>query len=151
MTREKPTVTLIGIGQARVGRVFIHKGPCSKCEDCKYFQVCVKNVESERVYKIVGVRQKTLPCRLYETEMQVIEVVDAEIPAAIQSKQAIAGAVITFEMPSCKEEICENRELCLPRGLRQGDRCEVLEVTVSLQCSEGSPRKQVLLRRVPIS
>jgi uncharacterized protein (UPF0179 family) len=151
MIPKKPIITLISIGQARVGRVFIHKGPSHKCEGCGYFQVCVKNVETERVYEIVGVRQKTMRCRLYATEMQVVEVVAAETSAAIQSKQAIKGAVITFGMPDCKEEICENREICFPRGFRQGDRCEILEVTGSLQCSGGSPRKQVLLQRRRLS
>jgi len=151
MKEEKPIVTLISIGQARVGNVFIHKGPGSKCASCEYFNVCVKNMEPKRVYKIVKVRDKTLLCRQYKIEMQVVDVVDAEITAAIPSKQAIAGAVITFHMPDCKEEGCENCEFCFPTGLKEGDRCKILDVTESLQCFEGLLLRKVVLRRVPVS
>lgn len=151
MKEEKPKVTLASIGQARVGTVFIHKGAGSKCQNCKYFQVCVGNLEPERVYKIAKVRQKTLPCRSYETEMQVVEVIHAEVPAAVLAKQAIAGAVISLQMPDCDQERCDNLELCFPTGLMQGDRCEIVGVTGNLRCSLGFPRKKVLLRRLPPS
>ncbi|MCW4021338.1 MAG: UPF0179 family protein [Candidatus Bathyarchaeota archaeon] len=147
---HKHVVTLISTGQAQAGRVFIHRGAGSKCEGCEYSQVCVDNVEPERVYKIVKVRDKTLPCRGYETEMQVVEVVDAEIPVSIPAKKAISGAVIVFQTPNCEEETCMNYELCFPTGLKAEDRCKVLEVTGNLQCSQGSPRKKVLLQRVPV-
>ncbi len=146
--KGRKIVTLIGVGQAHVGTVFIHRGPGSKCGICEYSQVCVKNVEPERVYRIVRVREKTLPCRQYETEMQVVEVVSAEISAAILSKKAIAGVVIAFQTPECKVEGCENYSLCFPTGLRDRDRCEVSGVTGSLQCPGGLALKTVSLRRV---
>ena len=149
--RRKPIVTLVSIGQAKTGTVFIHRGLGSKCDDCEYLHVCVKNLESERVYKIVKTRDKTLPCSQYETEMQVVEVVEAEIPVAIPARQAIEGAVITLKLPGCREESCAIYELCFPMGLKAGDRCEVLEVTESLRCSEGLLLKKVSLRRVPVS
>jgi len=149
--KGRKIVTLIGVGQAQVGSVFIHRGPGSKCGACEYSQVCVKNVEPERVYRIVRVREKTLPCRQYEMEMQVVEVLNAEIPAAILSKKAIIGAVVTFQTPDCKAEGCENFGLCFPAGLRDMDRCEVLGVTGNLKCPEGLALKAVSLRRVPAS
>jgi len=148
---RKPIVTLVSAGQARVGMIFIHRGLGPKCEDCEYSQVCVGNLEPDRVYEIAKVRDKTLSCGQYETEMQVVEVFDAEIPAAITAKQAIEGAVITFQMSDCGEEGCNDCELCFPTGLRAGDRCEVLSVTGSLPCSEGLLLKKVSLRRVPVS
>jgi uncharacterized protein (UPF0179 family) len=150
-TRRKPIVTLISSGQARVGTAFIHRGAGSKCEDCEYFRVCVKNLEPERVYEIVKVRERTLPCSQYEAEMHVVEVVDARMLAAIPAKQAIAGAVVTLKTRECTEEICENREICFPTGLKAGDRCEVLSVTESLRCSEGFLLKKAFLQRVPVS
>jgi len=147
----RKTVTLIGTAQAQVGGVFIHKGPGSRCENCEYFKVCIKNVQPERVYEIVKVREKFLRCKLYEADMQVVEVVDAEILAAIPSKQTIVGIVITFQTPECKNESCENYELCFPTGLRDNDRCEVLEVIGSLQCSLGASLKRASLRLAPIS
>ena len=148
---RKPIVTLVTTGQARVGTTFLHRGSGTKCENCEYFQVCVRNLEPERVYKIVKVRGKTLPCRQYDSEMHVVEVLDAEILAAISAKQAIEGAVIMFQVSDCSQESCENSEICFPAGLRAGDRCEVLNVTESLPCSEAFLLKKVSLRRVPVS
>jgi len=139
-------VTLVGKGQAKVGEVFIHRGPGSKCTNCEYFPVCVKNIESGRVYEIIKVRDRTLFCKQYEMEMCVVEVVNAKIKAAIPAKQAILGAIITFKTPMCEEEKCPAYDFCFPVGLKSGDRCEVLNVIRSVDCSLGSPRKEVLLQ-----
>jgi len=147
----KKTVTLISTAQAQVGKVFIHKGPGSRCVNCEYYKVCVENVKPECVYKIVKVREKILHCKLYEADMQAVEVVDAEISAAIPSKQTIVGIIITFQTPDCENESCENHELCFPTGLKDNDRCEVLEVIGSLQCSQGASLKQAFLRLAPVS
>ena len=148
---SKRIVTLIGSGQAKLGTVFIHKGPGSKCLDCEYSKVCVQNVESGRVYEIVGVRDKFLPCRQYETEMRVVEVTDAKITSSLPTKQAISGAVVVFQAPECRNEGCESYELCFPLGLKSRDRCEVLEVTETFQCPLGASRKKVVLRLAPAS
>ncbi len=146
MRRKQVIVTLVGKGQAKVGEVFIHRGPGSKCADCEYSYVCVEKIESGRIYEITKVRDKTHYCKQYEMEMQVVEVVNAKIPAAIPAKQAIPGAIITFRTPICEEGGCAAYELCFPEGLKPGDRCEVLEVTQSVRCPLGSPRKKVLLQ-----
>ena len=144
-------VTLIGSGQAKPGTVFIHKGPGSKCVDCEYFRVCVQNIESGRVYEIAGVRDKFLPCKQYETEMRVVEVTDAKIPSSLPTKQAMPGAIVVFQALECRNEGCESYEMCFPLGLKAGDRCEVLEVTETFQCSLGASRKKVVLRLSPAS
>jgi hypothetical protein len=144
-------VTLIGSGQAKPGTVFIHKGPGSKCLDCEYSKVCVQNVESGRVYEIVGVRDRFLPCRQYEVEMRVVEVTDAKIPSSLPTKQAIRGAIVVFQAPECRNERCESYDRCFPLGLKAGDKCEVLEVTETFQCSLGASRKMVFLRLAPAS
>ena len=149
--QKRIIVTLIGKGQAKVGEVFIHRGPGSKCIDCKYSQVCVENIKSGRVYEIVKIRDKTLFCEQYEMEMQVVEVVNAKIPSTIPAKQAIPGAIITFRTPICNEEKCGSYDLCFPEGLKSGDHCEVLKVIQSVQCFLGFPRKKVLLRLVSAS
>jgi uncharacterized protein (UPF0179 family) len=144
-------VTLIGSGQAKPGAVFIHKGPGSKCSDCEYSKVCVQNVESGRVYEIVGVRDRFLPCRQYEIEMRVVEVTDAKIPSSLPTKQAIPGAIVIFQAPECRNERCEIYDACFPVGLKAGDKCEVLKVTETFQCSLGASRKRVVLRLSPAS
>jgi uncharacterized protein (UPF0179 family) len=104
------------------------------------------NVEAGRVYKIVKVRDRTLQCSQYETEMTVVEVTHAGIPTSLPAKQAIPGAIVSFKTPECKNEACVSFELCFPVGLKDGDKCEVLEVTENLECPQGTPRKKVVLR-----
>jgi len=151
MKKDKPVVTLIGVGQAEAGRIFIHKGPSPKCEDCDYFNVCIGNLESERAYRIVKIRDKTLPCRLYEAEMQVVEVIEAEMPSAISSQIAIERAIITFNMPNCNMQGCRNYELCFPKVLKNGDRCKILKVDEDINCPFGLPLRRAFLLRVPSS
>ncbi|MEM3013041.1 MAG: UPF0179 family protein [Candidatus Bathyarchaeia archaeon] len=147
----KRIVTLIGSGQAKVGTVFIHKGAGSKCSECEYSKVCVHNIEPGRIYEIVGVRDKILFCKQYETEMKVVEVTNAKIPSSLPSKQAITGAIVVFNAPECKNEGCERYELCFPLGLKDGDRCEVVEVTETFQCPLEVSRKKAFLRLAPVS
>ncbi|RJS93868.1 UPF0179 family protein [Candidatus Bathyarchaeota archaeon] len=146
LNKKRIIVTLVGKGQAKIGEVFIHRGPGSKCADCEYFHVCVDNIESGRIYEIIRVRDKTHFCKQYGIEMQVVEVINAKIPAAVFAKQAIQGAIITFRPPACDREECEAYNLCFPEGLKLGDRCEILEVIQNLQCPLGFPRKKVLLQ-----
>jgi uncharacterized protein (UPF0179 family) len=109
------------------------------------------NIEPNRVYKIIEVRDKRLQCMQYETEMSVIEVTDAEIPSSLPAKQAIPGAIVTLKASECQNEACVSYELCHPVGLKDGDRCEVLEVTENLECPEGKSQKKVVLRLAPAS
>jgi len=145
---EKRIVTLVGKSYAKVGNLFIYRGPGSKCRDCEYSRVCTENVEPGRIYKIVGIRDRVLLCKQYKIEMQVVEVVNAEISAVIPSVQAIQGAVITFRTPECSREGCAYYDLCFPEGLKSGDRCTVCDVIQSVPCSLGVPRKKVLLQLV---
>jgi len=151
LNQKRIIVTLVGKGQAEPGKVFIHRGPGSKCGDCEYSKVCVENIKPGRIYEITKVRDKTLFCKQYGIEMQVVEVVNAKIPAAIPSKQAIPDAIITFKTPVCDKEKCPFHELCFPEGLQSGDRCEILEVIQNVPCPLGSPRKKVLLRLASVS
>lgn len=151
MKQEKPLITLIGTGQAKLGMVFIHRGSSQKCLECRYFQVCIKNLEADRVYKIVKVRDRVLPCRLYETNMQVVEVKEAEITTAIPSRLAVDGATITFQKLECQLQNCESYELCFPKGLMDEERCHIIEVTESLHCPLGLSLRKAVLQRVPSS
>jgi len=150
-SQKKQLITLVGFSQAKKGYMFIHRGASPKCEGCEYIRVCVENLEPGRVYKVVGLREKTLYCKLAGENVRVVEVVESEIEAAIPSKLAIEGATILFQPQECDVEDCENFELCIPKGLLKGDRCEIVKVTGSLRCPQNSPLAKVLLRRVPAS
>jgi len=145
---RRPIITLIGPGQAKLGMRFLHKGGTPKCEGCQYRRVCIENLEPGRIYKIVGVREKTLFCEAYGMEMVVVEVTESEVEAAIPSGSAIEGAIISFKNPECTEDDCENYRLCFPEGLKNGDRSQILEVDGSLKCRLRIPLRRVRLLRV---
>jgi len=147
----KRIVTLISSGQADVGTIFQHKGAGSKCFNCEYFRVCVQNLEPNRVYEVIAVRDKIIHCKKYEIEMRAVEVIDAKIYSSLPSKHAIQNAIVVFQSPQCRNERCENYELCFPRGLKDGDRCKVLEVIEIFQCPLEASRKKVLLQLAPSS
>ena len=82
-------------------------------------------------------------------DMVVVEVVEADVDAAIPVKLAIEGATITFKEMECNRVNCENYELCFPKGLRDGDKVTIINVSKSLPCPLGFSLKVVRLRRVP--
>ncbi|MFQ6080949.1 MAG: UPF0179 family protein [Candidatus Bathyarchaeia archaeon] len=151
MVQERSVITLVGVRQAKEGFVFIHQGPSSGCEDCEYYQVCIKNLETGRVYKVVRLREKVFPCKLHEAGVRVVEVVESDILAALPLKLAIEGAVVTFRKAECDIHACEHYELCVPRGLVNGDHCTVLEVGENVACSKGLSLVKAVLRRLPSS
>jgi len=101
-----------------------------------------------RVYEVVGLRDKTFPCRLHEDGVRVVEVVESDIPATVPSRKALEGAVITFQSQRCDALPCEHSELCEPVGLCDGDRCKIVEVREKIKCKRGLSLVKVLLSRL---
>lgn len=148
MSENKVIITLISVGQAKIGSLFIHRGAGAKCSECKYFNICVKNLEPNRIYKITGLRNNVLKCDLYEVDMRVVEVIEEALEAAIPAKQCIEGAIIIFNAQKCHHQNCRNMKLCLPEGLMDGDKCRVVKVYGGIQCPMGFQLRMVLLSRV---
>ena len=151
MSSRKVIITLVGTNQAKEGFKFLHRGSTDKCEGCEYVHVCSLNLQPGRIFRVVGIRDKTLYCRLSEEHMRVVEVVESETEGTVHSKQAMEGATVLFQPVECSLEDCENLELCLPKGLVRGDRCEIAAVIGRLRCLQSLPLVKVLLRRVPAS
>ena len=151
MSSRKVIITLVGTNQAKEGFKFLHRGSTDKCEGCQYVHVCSLNLEPGRIFRVVGIRDKTLYCRLSEENMRVVEVVESEVEGTVHSKQAIEGATVLFQPLDCRVEDCENSQLCFPKGLIRGDRCEVAAVIGRLRCLQSLPLVKVLLQRVPAS
>ena len=151
VSQRKPLITFLSLEQAREGFTFIHKGSASKCAGCKYFPVCVKNLEIGRVYRAVRLREKTVQCELTGKDLVVAEVVESAIEAGIPCQQAIEGAIIAFRTQECSIEECRNYAVCVPTGLVKGDRCKIVEVTGCLECLRSFPLEKVVLLRVPAS
>lgn len=147
---RKIIVTMLSVSQSKVGETFIYRGSGQKCHNCKYFKVCTGNLSEGRIYRVINVRNRTFKCEAYEIEMRVVDVIEAEIDAAVPSKQAIEGVILTFYPRRC-DDLCENCGFCSPDGLKENDRCEVIKVYGRLNCPKGLQLTRVLLRRVPSS
>jgi len=147
LARVKPVITLVGLEQAREGYTFIHRGPSPGCEGCEYYRVCIRSLEAGRVYTVVKPRGNPLPCRFHEGGVRAVEVVESGVWTAIPSKLAIEGSVTVFRGQECDVSSCRNREVCAPMGLRDGDRCTILEIGETVECPRGSRLVKVHLRR----
>jgi len=147
-TKKEKIITMVGVKQARKGFEFLHETPSEKCKKCQYYKVCIGNLEAGRVYRIVGLREKTFSCPLHEGGVRVVEVVESEISAAIPQKIALEGAVITFHKIVCENFTCKYRGLCFPVGIYDGDRCEIVGLSDKIDCKVGNLLRIVKLRRI---
>jgi len=129
-------VTIVGMDQARLGYSFLFQGPTSICKNCEFYNACVENLESGRVYRIVDVGKRKLPCKLLQEEGFVVEVEESPIEVCLDRRLAIRDAIITFNPVGCGVRTCGNYEKCTPVGLVAGDRCKVTESGQAVQCPE---------------
>jgi uncharacterized protein (UPF0179 family) len=141
-------ITLIGEKQARVGFTFLNIGPLDKCKTCEYFGVCARNLETNRVYSVTEVIEGYLPCPVHEDGVRAVKVVETTISAAIPIRTAILDSVITFCPQECENMLCKSRELCLPLGLYDGDKCSVAELKDDIKCPFGRSLKTALLNHL---
>jgi len=145
---SKPTITLVGVKQAREGFTFLHEGASSLCGGCQYWRVCMNNLVIGRVYSVVRTRAKVFPCRLHDEGVQVVEVVEAETEASIDQKYAFEGATIEFHPQDCELINCINSERCIPHGLKEGDRCKIIKVVGVVTCPASRRLALVVLKRL---
>jgi uncharacterized protein (UPF0179 family) len=140
----------VGKTQAREGFVFINKGGTDKCGECRFHRVCVENLEPNRVYEVVGIREREIPCIIHENGARVVEVVEPQTKMAIPLKEGFEGAVFTFIPRECDNSNCDKRDLCFPLGIESGDRCKIVEVVGRVECALESknPLAIILLRRM---
>ena len=141
-------ITLVGSKQAKLGFTFIHEGPAKVCIKCSYNTVCVNNLKLGWMYKVVSLRDNLLPCELHEENARVVEVQQAEIKSAIESRLAIPSGIIRFNPQDCENDECPNFTLCVPIFLKEGDRCKVIDVKNSIECPLSQPLVSALLLRV---
>jgi uncharacterized protein (UPF0179 family) len=125
---EEQIVTLIGAKLANVGDEFIFLGVSRKCEECKLKKACT-NLEVGRRYRIEHVRDEIKhDCSIHEAGVRVIEVIEPEIRVAIDAKYAFKGSKIVFEPVDCEITDYDLFDLCHPLGLKEGDKCTIIDV-----------------------
>ncbi len=123
---EGRIVTLIGEKLAKEGEEFIFLGMANKCDECRLKRVCA-NLELGRRYRVVKVREDIRhDCYIHEGGVSVVEVIEPPIKAIVNAKHALKGSKIIFKPVNNSEPALH--DLCHPAGLRDGDRCTVVNV-----------------------
>lgn len=142
-------VTLIGTKLAKVGNEFIFRGGAKECEVCKLSKTCLGlNVGSK--YRIVNIRNSGKhECAVHDSGVCAVEVVEAPVRMAIESRKAIKGSKIVYEAMPCNVPECENLVLCRPSGLVKGDKFMVMNVEgeINEPCKKGYSLKVVEVKR----
>lgn len=138
-------VTVVGESQCRKGFEFVFGGPLADCRDCKVKNVCF-HLEQNKWYKVTEVRDVHHECRIHEGGVRVVEVEKIPIQAAIPTKSAVEGSMITFEESDCDVVGCPSFRLCRPYGPGEGTRYQIVKVLGDeIACSKGRALKLVLL------
>lgn len=120
-------ITLIGKELAVKGKGFVFLGPAPECEECRFKSSCVGNLELGRKYVVTDVRDNEQKCPLHAEGVVVpVEVDRAKIDLLTTSKNIFEGSTFTFNAPDCDEN-CDFHDLCFPDGLKEDDKCIVLE------------------------
>ncbi|MHC1631919.1 MAG: UPF0179 family protein [Methanotrichaceae archaeon] len=149
MSEATTQITLIGTKLARIGMEIIFNGPAQECENCKLRNSCT-NLEPGRRYRVLELRGDLIhECPIHEDGVIAVEVTESPIIAAIDARKAFAGSKTVLELPKCGEYDCLMYDLCHPIGLKEGDRCTIVEIVGEApeECSLGHKLKLVELRR----
>ena len=149
MEDKKETITAVGFKQSTIGFQFLHVKPLTECENCRLYKVCMTNLETDRVYEIIEVREKNFPCDIHDEGVRIVKVVEADREAAINPKFVFPQALITLTTQECLNLSCPHYTTCVPQGLKNGDKVKILEVKDAINCPEGRSLVEVILRRLP--
>ena len=137
-------VSLVGETQAKVGNIFIFRGPLTECKDCKRKTVCF-NLEDGILYEIISVRDKHHDCSVHEGGVRVVELKPAPVEAALDAKLAIEGSTINAEKVNCIHIGCDNYRICMVLGPKSNKKYKVTKVFGDLKCPDGKNLKRVVL------
>jgi len=149
MEESDTIITLIGTKLAKIGNEFIYKGGAKECEPCKLNKTCL-SLNPGSKYRITGIRTGgKLECFVHDSGVCAVEVIEAPIMMAIESRKAIKGSKIVYEPVSCNLTSCENFVLCRPSGLRSNDKFTIMNVEgdINEPCRKGLSLKIVEVKR----
>jgi uncharacterized protein (UPF0179 family) len=147
--KYKEIATLVGSLQAKIGYKFLFNEPAKECYYCNLSQVCIDNLEVGRIYKIVEVLGKKHNCSIHEGGVVAVKVIESEIEVAINAEKAFEGAIINFQKNECNEINCKNYEICNPIGLKDNEKCKVIQLSHSIEnCLKKYNLKKVIVKRI---
>ncbi|MFQ5975934.1 MAG: UPF0179 family protein [Candidatus Hydrothermarchaeales archaeon] len=143
----KKLITLIPPEHAKIGYQFIHYGTVDECEDCDFKMVCIDNLEEGRKYEVIGLKEMEHECELYG-KVNVVEVKESDHLLAINPKYAFIGSSIHFVLPDCLNVFCQNSKICNPEGIKENDKCEIVDALAKIDCEKGYDLQTIKVRRV---
>src|SRR4030067_1173246 len=114
-------VTVVGESQCKKGFEFVFGGPLADCRDCKVRNVCF-HLEQNKWYKVTEIRDVHHECRIHEGGVRVVEVEKIPIQAAVPTRIAVEGSMMTFEETDCDVVGGAHYRLGKPFGPRAGAR-----------------------------
>lgn len=138
-------VTVVGELQCRKGFEFVFSGPLAECRECKVRNICF-HLEENKWYRVTGVRDVHHECKVHDGGVRVVEVERVPTRAALPTRVALEGSMMTFEEPNCDWVGCANHKLCNPAGASEGMRFKILSVEMTeLACPRGRSLRAVSL------
>ena len=119
-------ITLIGKDLAKKGQEFVFLGPAEDCESCRFKSSCVGNLEVNRKYVVVDIKDNEQKCPIHSGGVVIpVEIDRAKIDILTDSKSIFEGSTFTYTPLDCDEK-CDFHDLCFPDGLAENDKCIVL-------------------------
>lgn len=127
-------LTFYGVNRAKHGTEFVYVGVVEKCKPCQYFTQCHTNLEYQKTYHIVKLRDKVVHCPAFDEQLRLVEVIEPELKVNVDAKFAITGATMEFHKQVCAETHCEHYGECVPTTINNGRNCKILEVKKTFKC-----------------
>jgi len=146
--KPKRIITLTTETQAVKGsRFVVHVS--SKCRTCRLYRICMGKLREGASYEIIGIRKIKHTCPILGSAMKVVEVIELPIKAALPTKKAYEGTIITFTpIPCPKNWRCRNATICKPKALAEGEKTIIEKVKEKIHCPGNLDLRLVLLRRL---
>lgn len=145
MADSDTIITLIGSRLANEGMSFTFMGETPDCDKCNLKSTCM-NLEKGRIYTITNVRNTTVhDCAIHDGGVIAVDVTVAPVITSMDSKKAVEGANIRYEVPNCEEIECGMYDVCHPKGVKKGDKCTIIQVIGNMdeECILGYSLKKV--------
>ena len=93
-------ITLIGKDLAKKGQEFVFLGPAEECENCRFKSSCVGNLEVNRKYVVVGVKENEQKCPIHSGGVVIpVEIDRAKIDLLTPSKNMGLSFAPSFWIP----------------------------------------------------
>jgi uncharacterized protein (UPF0179 family) len=125
----------------------VYLGLGDECSKCPLKTPCHHNLDRGRRYVVVGVKNKSHPCKLFE-EVLVCDVKEVGIDVSISPGSAFEGATIRFNPQPCDKKLCVYTGKCIPEGLSDGDRCTIISIKGKIKCPEKGELSLVKVKRI---